>query len=62
MAEKKVVIKLKRSMIGCNQRQRNTLRALGLRKVGAERQHELTAPVKGMIEKVNHLVEILPVK
>ena len=55
---KKVMVTLKKSMIGCNQRQKNTLRALGLRRVGASRQHELSDPVKGMLEKVGHLVDV----
>jgi large subunit ribosomal protein L30 len=54
----KIVIKQIRSKIGTKPNQKATLRALGLRKMNAERVHENTAVIKGMIDKVKHLVEV----
>lgn len=55
---KKVVIKQVRSSIGTKPKQRKTLLALGLRKINAEREHENSDVIKGMIDKVSHLVEV----
>jgi large subunit ribosomal protein L30 len=51
-------VKLVRSSIGCNPKQRRTLQALGLRKVRQERSFEDSQVVRGMIERVKHLVEV----
>jgi large subunit ribosomal protein L30 len=53
-----VKIRLKRSEIGGTDRQRRTLRGLGLRKIGDERELEKSNAVLGMIKKVAHLVEV----
>ena len=47
-----------KSMIGSNQRQRATLRGLGLTRVGRTVVLRETAPVNGMITKVQHLVKV----
>jgi len=52
----KLRIKQVKSKIGSTKRQKQTLEALGLRKINAEVEHEVTPQIKGMIEKVNHLV------
>jgi len=57
-AQKKVEVKLIRSMIGSTERQINTLRSLGLRRVGASRVHNLNPQIEGMLVKVAHLVSI----
>ncbi|MBN2434720.1 MAG: 50S ribosomal protein L30 [Spirochaetes bacterium] len=54
----KVKIKQVKSGIGRKPMQRKTLRALGLRKINAERVHEDNPVIRGMIDKVKHLVEI----
>ena len=54
----KIVIKQTRSRIGTKPKQRATLTALGLRKIGAERMHDDTPVIRGMIEKVKHLVAV----
>lgn len=54
----KILIKQIRSKIGTKPAQRATLRALGLRKMNAERIHENNAVIRGMIDKVRHLVEV----
>ncbi len=48
-----------RSGIGFSARQKATLRALGLAKIGRERVHPDNPQVRGMIGKVSHLVEIV---
>jgi len=47
-----------RSTIMILESQKRTLRALGLRKIGMEVEHELSPSISGMIDKVKHLVEI----
>ena len=59
---KKVKIKQIRSTIKRLESQKRTLRALGLRKIGMEVEHDLTSSISGMIDKVRHLVEINSVK
>jgi len=60
MAKKKKMIKitLVRSPIGNTERHKATIRALGLRKVGSDVEKEDTLAIRGMLSKVNHLVEI----
>ena len=59
---KKVKIKQVRSTIKRLESQKRTLKALGLRKIGMEVEHDLSSSISGMIKKVKHLVEIKPVK
>ena len=58
MTNKKLTVKLVRSVIGANQRQRDTIRALGLRKMAQEVTHEETPQILGMITKVQRWVEV----
>jgi large subunit ribosomal protein L30 len=53
-----VRIRLRGSEIGTTGRQRQTIRGLGLRKIGDSRVLNKTAAVVGMIRKVAHLVEV----
>jgi len=55
---KKLVVKQVKSNIGTKPKQRATLRALGLRKINAEKIHDDTSVIRGMIQKVNHLVTV----
>ncbi len=48
-----------RSQISCNRQQRATLRGLGLRRMQQVVEREDTPAVRGMIEKVRHLVAIV---
>jgi large subunit ribosomal protein L30 len=50
-------IKLVRSPIGTKRRVRQTLRGLGLGKVGHSSRLQRTSQVLGMIRRVSHLVE-----
>jgi large subunit ribosomal protein L30 len=59
---KKVRIKQIRSTIKRLESQKRTLKALGLRKIGMEVEHELTSSISGMIDKVRHLVEVNSIK
>ena len=56
----KIVIKQTGSKIGTKPKQKATLWALGLRKINSERVHEDNAVIRGMIDKVKHLVEVKP--
>lgn len=51
-----------RSRIGSPKRKKDTLDALGLRKIGATVEHEATPQILGMVKKVNHLVKVEEVK
>jgi len=54
-----VKVKQVKSGIGYNERQRATLRGLGLRRMHHVSEVEDTPSVRGMIDKVKHLVEIV---
>lgn len=54
-----VKVKLVRSPIGCKQSHRATVRGLGLRKLGGVRELQDTPAVRGMINKVSYLVQVL---
>ncbi|RTR25156.1 50S ribosomal protein L30 [Deinococcus radiophilus] len=53
-----IKITLKRSVIGRPQEQRDTVKALGLRKIGQSREVQDSPAVRGMLRKVEHLVEV----
>ncbi|TMM07625.1 MAG: 50S ribosomal protein L30 [Actinobacteria bacterium] len=48
----------RRSKNGADKRQRDTLRSLGLRRIGHSVQHDDTPQIRGMVHKVRHLVEV----
>ncbi|KAA9338650.1 50S ribosomal protein L30 [Hymenobacter busanensis] len=54
----RIQIKQVRSVIDRPERQKRTMKALGLTKIGAVREVENTAAVAGMVAKVGHLVEV----
>ena len=54
-----VKVKLVRSPIGCKESHRATVRGLGLRKLGSVRELQDTPAVRGMINKVSFLVQVL---
>ena len=53
-----IKIKQIRSSIKSLRKQKLTLFALGLRGIGKEVVHKNTPNIRGMVEKVNHLVEV----
>lgn len=54
----KVKITQVKSLIDRPKRQKDTVKALGLRKINHSVVHEATPQIMGMIAKVNHLVSI----
>lgn len=59
MAEKnKIAVTLVRSSIGCLPGRRACVAGLGLRKIGQTRVFEDTPAVRGMIRKVQDMVEV----
>ena len=54
----KLIVKQVKSAIGRQGNQRKTLIGLGLYKINKERELEDTPSIRGMIEKVKHLVVI----
>ena len=60
MTEKKTLkVKLVRSIAGTRESHRATVRSLGLRRLGSERELEDTPAVRGMVNKVSYLVKIV---
>jgi len=57
-ANKPIQITLVRSPIGYTKRQKGTIRALGLRRINHTVEHNDTAVIRGMIDKVSHLVKV----
>ncbi|GFI54514.1 50S ribosomal protein L30 [Alistipes sp.] len=51
-----------KSRIGASAQQRKNLDALGLRKINQSVEHSDSAIVKGMLERVKHLVRVEEVK
>jgi large subunit ribosomal protein L30 len=47
-----------KSAIGYSVRQKDTVRALGLRRLGQTVEHDDTPVIRGMINKVSHLVRV----
>ena len=48
----------RKSRNGCDKRQLDTLRSLGLRRIGHTVQLQDTPQIRGMLHKVRHLVEV----
>ncbi|MBI2729230.1 MAG: 50S ribosomal protein L30 [Sphingobacteriales bacterium] len=55
---KKIKITQVKSAIDRPERQKLTLKALGLKKMNASREVESTPQVLGMIQKVSHLLKV----
>jgi large subunit ribosomal protein L30 len=53
-----ITVTQRRSRIGSNQRQLDTLRSLGLRRIGHTVQVTDTPQTRGMLHAVRHLVEV----
>jgi large subunit ribosomal protein L30 len=58
----KIRVKLVRSVIGALPKQRATVRALGLRKIGSSSEQEASPSVLGMVKVVSHLVSVEEIK
>ena len=55
----KIKVKQVRSAINRPARQKKTLSALGFKKLNQTIEHEATPQILGMINKVQHLVEVV---
>lgn len=55
---KKIKITLVKSPIDRPERQKETLKALGLNKLNATREVEATPQILGMVRKVNHMIAV----
>lgn len=56
--EKVLRITLVKSPIGYTQRQKDTVRALGLRRMNQTVEQADTPVIRGMVAKVSHLVQV----
>jgi large subunit ribosomal protein L30 len=54
-----IKVKLIGSLIGCIDKQRETVRGLGLRRMHQVVERADTPEIRGMVKKVPHLVEIV---
>ncbi|GIN72188.1 50S ribosomal protein L30 [Bacillus sp. J14TS2] len=54
----KLAITLTRSLIGRTEGQRETVKALGLKKVNQTVEHDDNETIRGMVHKVSHLVSV----
>lgn len=55
---KKLKIKLVKSVIGYSQRQRATVKALGLGKINSEVVHADNPQIRGMANSIRHLLSV----
>ena len=58
MAKQTIIVTQTKSPIGREGSQRKTLIGLGLNKIGRTRELEDTPSVRGMIDKVKHLIKV----
>lgn len=54
----KIKITQIKSKIGSSSKQKNTLHALGLKKLNGTVEHEATPQILGMVSKVSHLLKV----
>jgi large subunit ribosomal protein L30 len=57
-SEQKLRITWVKSSIGYSRRQKGTIRALGLRRLGDIVEQADTPVIRGMVNKVSHLVQV----
>ena len=58
----KVRITLNRSLIGQGFKAKETIKSLGLKKINSSGEREVDDSLQGMLNKVNHLVEVEEIK
>ena len=54
----KVKIRLRRRLIGQKPKAKETVRSLGLKKINSSTEREINPMIQGMLNKIEHLVEI----
>lgn len=59
---KKIKVTLTKSTIGCLDKQKKTVQALGLRKIRSSAIHNDNAAIRGMIFVVKHMVTVSEVE
>jgi|TARA_R110000764_G_scaffold46817_1_gene104988 large subunit ribosomal protein L30 len=59
MANNTITVQLTRSPIGRLPKHRETVKGLGLRKVGQTRELEDTPSIRGMVNKVYYMVKVV---
>jgi len=57
-SNRKIRVRLARSLVGQPRKQREMVRGLGLRKLNSEVMKKDCPEVRGMINKVSHLVDV----
>lgn len=58
MPQKKLEVRLVRSLIGLSPKQEATVKALGLKKIGQSVVHDDSPTIRGMIFRVGHCVRV----
>ncbi|MCA9874972.1 MAG: 50S ribosomal protein L30 [Anaerolineales bacterium] len=58
----KLIITYTKSVIGYNEKQKATIKALGLQKLNQSVEHDDSPAIRGMVKKVEHLVSVEEVK
>ena len=56
---KQITVKLKRSVVGCTEKQKATIRGLGLRRINHSKTLENTPAVRGMVKAMIQWLEIV---
>ncbi len=56
---KQLEITLNRSVIGAKENQKNTVKALGLKKINDTVTHNDTPTLRGMVNTVSHLITVV---
>ena len=55
---KQIKVTLTKSTIGCLEKQKKNIEALGLKKIGSSKVHNDTPVIRGMISVVSHMVRV----
>lgn len=55
---KTLQVTLVKSPIGYNQRQKDTVRALGLRRMNQTVEHKDSPELRGMLNSISHLIQV----
>ena len=58
MAEKKIKVTLRRSLIGATERQKRVVKALGLSRIDQVVEHNDSDVINGMVNKISHMVSV----
>jgi len=58
MTDKQIKVTLKKSLIGASETQKRTAKGLGLSKLNQTVSHNDTPVIRGMVNKIPHLVSV----